>query len=315
MLHPWRLTSGNIRRAALSATNIARLAGRRDFTAEDLRLACRTLQADRLETLATRLEARGGLDDLAVDEATREELAALVARCRHREALAVLGPKFTRGSVGVRALFAGASGTGKTLATRLLAATLGRDIYRVDLAATVNKYLGETEKNLDRAFAAAEELDAILLLDEGDALMASRTDVSSSNDRYANLETNFLLQRIETFTGIVLVTSNAHERIDKAFARRMDVVINFRPPDEWSRHEILRMHLAGAQVSEALMHDIACRCSLSGGQLRNVASHATLLALQRGAAINDFDLHAALAREYRKTGGRCPLPAPRAAGV
>jgi SpoVK/Ycf46/Vps4 family AAA+-type ATPase len=142
--------------------------------------------------------------------------------------------------------------------------------------------------------------------------------VASSNDRYANLETNFLLQRIETFTGIVLITSNAADRIDRAFARRMDVVIHFKPPDEWTRHEILRLHLPDAQVSADLLQDIACRCMLSGGQLRNVTSHAMLLALQRGAApsstINDLDLHAALAREYRKTGGRCPLPPPRKAG-
>ena len=307
-----RLTSGNIRRVVHGATSIARLAGRNDIAPVDLRLACRTLQADRLETLATRLDTRGTLADLAVDETTREELDALVARCRHREKLADQGPRFARDGVGVKALFAGASGTGKTLATRLLATTLGKDIYRVDLAATVNKYIGETEKNLERAFAAAEELDAILLLDEGDALMASRTDVASSNDRYANLETNFLLQRIEGFTGILLVTSNAAERIDKAFARRMDVVIHFRAPDEWTRHEILRLHLPDAEVSSALMQDIACRCMLSGGQLRNVASHASLLALQRGGPINDFDLHASLAREYRKTGGRCPLPRPRA---
>jgi hypothetical protein len=310
-----RLTSGNIRLAARAAASLARLAGRESIEPDDLRRACRTLQSDRLETLASRLDAQGSLDDLAVDETTREELDALVARCRHREALSQSGPAFARGSVGVRALFAGASGTGKTLATRLLAATLGKDLYRVDLAATVNKFIGETEKNLDRAFAAAEELDAILLLDEGDALMTTRTDVSSANDRYANLETNFLLQRIESFTGIVLVTSNAAERIDKAFARRMDVVIHFKPPDEWTRLEILRRHLPGAAISETLMHDIACRCMLSGGQLRNVASHAALLALRRGGAIGDDDVHAALAREYRKTGARCPLSRARTTGT
>jgi hypothetical protein len=306
-----RLTSGNIRLAVRAATNLARLSGRDTIEPADLALACRSLQSDRLETLATRLDTRGGLADLAVDDTTREELEALIARCRHRETLADEVPAFARGGVGVRALFAGASGTGKTLATKLLAATLGKDLYRVDLAATVNKYIGETEKNLDRAFAAAEELDAILLLDEGDALMTTRTDVASANDRYANLETNFLLQRIESFAGIVFVTSNAAERIDKAFARRMDVVIHFKPPDEWARHEILRLHLPGANVSAPFLQDIACRCMLGGGQLRNVASHAALLALQRGTAIGDAELHAALAREYRKTGGRCPLPRPR----
>lgn len=310
--HSLRLTSGNIRRAARTALNIARLARRSDIQPEDLRLACRSLQADRLETLAARLETSGTLADLAIDEPTREELDALLARCRHRERLAEHGPMFARGAVGVRALLAGASGTGKTLATRLLAAELGKDLYRVDLAATVNKYLGETEKNLDRAFAAAEELDVVLLLDEGDALMASRTDVSSANDRYANLETNFLLQRIDGFSGILLVTSNAADRIDKAFARRMDVVIHFRAPDEWSRREILRMHLQSAAVSAAWLDEIACRCMLSGGQLRNVASHAALLSLQSGTELGDDHVYAALLREYRKTGALCPLRRPRA---
>src|SRR5205823_12499402 len=123
-------------------------------------------------------------------------------------------------NVGVRALLSGPSGTGKTLAARLLASALRMDIYRVNLASVVNKYIGETEKNLDRVFAQAEELDVILLLDEGDALLTQRTSVQNSNDRYANLETNYLLQRLESYEGILLVTTNARDRIDGAFQRR-----------------------------------------------------------------------------------------------
>jgi hypothetical protein len=299
-----RLTSGNVHRAARGAAAFAALAGRADIEVEDLRQACRGLQSARLETLATRLPAAGTLADVVVDGPTREELDALAARCRHRERLAA---DDAAGAVGVRALFAGASGTGKTLAARLLAASLGKDLYRVDLAAAVNKYLGETEKNLDQAFAAAEELDVVLLLDEGDALMANRTDVGSSNDRYANLETNFLLQRIESFDGILLVTSNAADRIDRAFARRMDVVIVFRAPDEWRRYEILKLHLPAGAIDDAWLQQVACRCALTGGQLRNVTSHARLLALEDGGAVRAEHLHAALAREYRKTGASCPL--------
>ena len=169
---------------------------------------------------------------LCVDEA-REEFATLVARCRHREALgAALPAAFGHGSAaGVRALFKGPSGTGKTLAARHLAAEIGRPLYRVDLAATVSKYIGETERNLERVFEAAESLDIVLLIDEGDALMAGRTGVSSSTDRYANLETNYLLQRLEAYAGILIVTTNAPERIDAAFARRMDVTLEFPLPD------------------------------------------------------------------------------------
>lgn len=303
-----RLSSGNIRTVAATATGFARLAGRDSLEREDLRRACRTLQSARLETLATRLESRGALSDLAVDETMREELGALVARCRWREPLAAESSSVGMGSVGVRALLAGPSGTGKTLAARLLAAELGKDVYRVDLAATVNKYLGETEKNLNRALNAAEELDVVLLLDEGDALMANRTDVGTSNDRYANLETNFLLQRIESFEGILLVTTNAPDRIDRAFARRMDVVVNFRVPDEWQRYGILCTHLGQSQgIDDDWLQDAARRCTLTGGQLRNVATHARLLALQSGRDLTADHVYAALAREYRKTGGSSPL--------
>lgn len=306
-----RLTSGNVRRVAHTAAGLAVLAQREQIDHQDVQQACRAMQSARLETLATRLPGRGGLHELAVDAPTREELEALASRCRHRERLAA-GGGAAQANAGVRALLAGGSGTGKTLAARLLASTLGKDVYRVDLSATVNKYLGETEKNLHHAFCAAEELDAVLLLDEGDALMANRTDIGSSNDRYANLETNFLLQRIESFDGILLVTTNAAERIDKAFSRRMDVVIHFRPPDEWRRYDILKLQLGddggnAEAIDDDWLQDMACRCTLTGGQLRNVVSHARLLALQQDGVLRTEHLHAALQREYRKTGGTCPL--------
>ncbi|MBV9883211.1 MAG: hypothetical protein JO276_09400, partial [Sphingomonadaceae bacterium] len=143
---------------------------------------------------------------------------------------------------------------------------------------------------------------------------ARRTDVASANDRYANLETNYLLQRIETFDGILIVTSNDAERIDPAFSRRMDAVLAFRAPDEVRRQEILRQQLGeGHCVSEALLRDVACRCALSGGQLRNVALHARLLSLEGDGAIGDGELRRAVVREYRKTGDYCPLKLPLAA--
>jgi hypothetical protein len=305
------LTSGNIRRAARAAIAYAQLDNRNDIDSRDVQLACRSLHSARLETLATRLETTGSLYDIAVDDITRSELETLVLRCRYREPLAAVTRDGGEQSTGVRALFTGPSGTGKTLAARLLAATLGKDLYRVDLSATVNKYLGETEKNLEQAFGAAEELDVILLLDEGDALMASRTDVGSSNDRYANLETNFLLQRIESFNGILLVTTNAADRIDKAFARRMEVVIQFNAPDDLRRYEILRLQLGRHDIDDAWLQELASRCAFTGGQLRNVVTHARLLALDSQRMLNAEHLYAALLREYRKTGAHCPLPRPR----
>ena len=302
----FQLTSGTIRRAARGAAVLARQAGRDAPNRADVRLALRDLQDSRLETVAARVETGTVGEFLALDETTRDELAALDVRCRNREALSSYaghGP----GALGVRALFAGPSGAGKTLAARRLSTDLARDIWRIDLSATVSKYIGETEKALDRAFAAAEELDAILLIDEGDALMAKRTDVGNANDRYANLETNFLLQRIESFSGILIVTTNAADRIDAAFSRRMDAVVQFRAPDELRRYEILDRHLGDHRASDDLVQEIAVRCALSGGQLRNVALHARLLSLDRNRPIGDHELREALVREYRKTDAHCPL--------
>ncbi len=302
----FQLTSGTIRRAARGAAVLARQGERETPNRTDVRLALRDLQDSRLEAVAARVETGAVGEFLALDDTTRDELAALDVRCRNREALAPHaghGP----GALGVRALFAGPSGAGKTLAARRLSTDLARDIWRIDLSATVSKYIGETEKALDRAFAAAEELDAILLIDEGDALMSKRTDVGNANDRYANLETNFLLQRIESFSGILIVTTNAADRIDAAFARRMDAVIQFRAPDELRRYEILDRHLGDHRASDDLVQEIAVRCALSGGQLRNVALHARLLSLDRNRPIGDHELREALVREYRKTDAHCPL--------
>ena len=200
-----RLTSGNIRRAAPLAISYAALDQRTTVTLADVQQASRTLNRQVLDTLATRVNTSGDWNHLAVGALTLPELSELERRCRNRERLpsmvgAALGAQL---NVGVRALFSGPSGTGKTLAARLLAAELQMDLYRLDLSAVVNKYIGETEKSLNQILSRAEELDVILLLDEGDALLTQRTSVQTSNDRYANLETNYLLQRLEAFEGIL----------------------------------------------------------------------------------------------------------------
>lgn len=305
-----RMTSGSIMRAA----RVARAAGTViDETA--LRDAARTLERPGLEALARRVEATLDGSLLAVSEHTSAELSTLEARCRQRERLgAHVGDALAGLRPGVRALFKGPSGTGKTLAARRLARSLGMDLYRVDLAAVVNKYIGETEKNLERVFAAAEELDVILLLDEGDALLTQRTGVQSANDRYANLETNYLLQRLESFDGILLVTTNAGDRIDGAFQRRMDVIIDFALPDAAERWEIWQLHLPhNHAVDFDVLQDVAHRCALSGGQIRNVALHAALLALEDDATLCARHLDAAIERQYRKQGAVSPLRPRRAA--
>jgi hypothetical protein len=305
-----RMTSGNIRRAAAHSRAHALLRGDSAVTLDDVRIASRALHRQALDTLATRLEVSGSLRQLAASAETLRDLDHVAARCRHRERLQGSVGEALRGQInpGVRMLFRGPSGTGKTLAAKLLAAELGMDLYRVELAGVVSKYIGETEKNLSQIFALAEELDVILLLDEGDALLTQRTSVQTSNDRYANLETNYLLQRIEGFEGILVVTTNAGDLIDSAFQRRMDVLVEFRPPEAAERLSIWHLHLrADHAVDAGLLRELAARCTLTGGQIKNAVMHAALLALGDGGVLSSIHVEAAVRREYRKMGGVYPL--------
>lgn len=264
-----------------------------------------------LEGIARAVPAATPDEALALGDETRAEFEALVLRCRHRDRLSAALPAAFGPTSGVRALFKGPSGTGKTLAARQLAAALHRPLYRVDLAATVSKYIGETERNLERVFEAAEALDIVLLLDEGDALLAGRTGVNNATDRYANLETNYLLQRLEHYGGVLVITTNAADRIDTAFARRVDVSIDFPLPDAATRLALWQAHLGPHHgVPDAVLEAVALRCPLAGGQIRNAALHAALLAVASGLPVAAEQLLPALAREYRKAGQRCPSLEP-----
>ena len=307
----FHIPGGYIRQAATMAIAHAALEGRDTIRLDDVREACRSLNRQMLDTLADRLEVEGPWDRLVVSDGTMTKLREVEQRCHHREKLLDhLGPAFGSGvNRGVRALFTGSSGTGKTLAAKILAAELGMDLYRVDLAAVINKYIGETEKNLHQVLSRAEELDVLLLLDEGDSLLGSRTEVKSANDRYANLETNYLLQRLENYQGIVVVTTNLGENIDTAFQRRMDVVVNFIRPEAQERWRIWGLHLPeNHAVDDPYLEEIALRCELTGGQIRNAALHASLLALDDGGSVvTHWHLEEAIQSEYRKAGAICPL--------
>jgi SpoVK/Ycf46/Vps4 family AAA+-type ATPase len=290
--------------ARLDATDVVGLA--------QVQAAYHTLNRHHLDSLATYLPVSGSWDEVVVGDFTRQKLNELARRCYHRERLLDhLGSAFAHlNNRGVRALFTGSSGTGKTLAARVLAAELGMDLYRVDLAAVVNKYIGETEKNLHRVLSRAEALDVILLLDEGDALLGNRTEVRSANDRYANLETDYLLQRLEHYQGIVIITTNAGENIDRAFQRRMDIVVSFVPPEAEERWQIWQLHLPPVHlVPEDYLQQVAIQCQLNGGQIRNAALLATLLALDEGQdqPLLARHLEQALQSEYRKAGATFPL--------
>ncbi|MCB8745458.1 ATP-binding protein [Rhodoferax sp. U2-2l] len=251
------------------------------------------------------------------------ELGLLLTRCLARgDASAPLGPLLRgRLSHGVKALFIGASGTGKTLAAQWLADRLARPLVRVDLAAVVSKYIGETEKNLSQLLSRAEHLDAVLLFDEADSLFGARTDVKQANDRYANMQTNYLLQRLETFHGVAVLTSNSKARFDDAFLRRLDTVIEFPLPDVAERRALWSLHLGESpQLDPAVLNTVAALADLPGGHIRNAVLTAALLARQRRyEALGDADdtppqtsdlqaddLREALALEYHKLGQRPP---------
>jgi hypothetical protein len=267
-------------------------------------------------------EARSGLDALAqpivdhvpdaalvVPERLQAELALLGERCCRREGLtAGLGTALqVRHRAGVRALFTGPSGTGKTLACAWLASRLGLPLYRVDLAAVVSKYIGETEKNLAELLARAEAADVVLLFDEADSLFGKRTEVKDSNDRFANSQTNYLLQRIETYGGIVLLTSNSRTRLDPAFTRRIDMIIEFPLPGPKERRGLWRAHLGSAHsLDQAELNRLAASCNLAGGDIRNVVLIAAVLAKIKDRPICFDDIREGLAIEYRKLAKALP---------
>jgi hypothetical protein len=246
---------------------------------------------------------------LVVPEALRQELRGLADRCRAREGLADgLGVSArTRYRPGVRALMVGASGTGKTLACSWLATQLGMPLYRVDLASVTSKYIGETEKNLGDLFARAESAEVMILFDEADALFGKRTEVKDANDRYANQQTNYLLQRIESYDGIVVLTSNSRSRFDSAFTRRLDAILEFPLPSPVERRDLWLAHLGVAHdLSVTDLNRLAALCDLAGGHIRNAALVAAVSARNECRNIGMKDVLRGIAAEYGKLGRQVP---------
>ncbi|MDB5813773.1 MAG: ATPase central domain protein [Rhodocyclales bacterium] len=271
--------------------------------------AARSGVAAELGTLAELLPENIADNALIISPILREALVALRQRCELRENLALgLGPSArTRYKPGVRALLVGASGTGKTLAAGWLATQLGLPLYRVDAASITSKYIGETEKNLAQLFARAEHAEVVLLFDEADSLFGKRTDVKESNDRFANAQTNYLLQRIESFEGIAILTSNSRSRFDSAFTRRLDVILDFPQPTPEERRALWVAHLGEAHVlSGGELNRVASECDLAGGHIRNVVLAAAARARHQQRAITYADVLIGVAAECRKLGRQVP---------
>jgi len=205
-----------------------------------------------------------------------------------------------RRGLGVTALFTGESGTGKTLAAEVLARELELDLYRIDLAATVSKYIGETEKNLRRLFAAAEASGAVLLFDEADALFGKRGEVKDGHDRYANLEVAYLLQRMESYRGLAILTTNLRSNVDRAFLRRLRFVLQFPFPGAAERAEIWRRTFPPAAPLERIDPERLARLTVSGGSIRSIALSAAFAAAEDGTAVTPAHVLRAARVEYAK---------------
>ncbi|MDT7578999.1 MAG: hypothetical protein QOK35_263 [Pseudonocardiales bacterium] len=304
----FRLGAGRIADAAVTARNLAlaRDPGRPTVSAADLRAAARLHSNRDLGRLASRITPRAAWDDLVLPEDRTEQLRDLADQVRHRGTVLGtwgFGDKLALGT-GLAVLFAGPPGTGKTMAADVLAHTLGMDLYKIDLSALVSKYIGETEKNLARIFADAATSNAILFFDEADALFGKRSAVRDAHDRYANVEISYLLQRMESYDGVVVLATNLRKNMDDAFVRRLHATIDFPVPGTADRLRIWRQIWPSATpVAPDVDLDLLARTvEVPGGNIRNIALAGAYLAAADGGVVTMAHLRRATAREFQKMG-------------
>jgi ATPase family associated with various cellular activities (AAA) len=299
------LGPAQVQRAVQAALTSAQL---RDgqITADDLRRGVRAQNAAGLERLARRIEPEVDWDDLVLTPNVRRALLELAARARHRDTV-LTEWRMRRGGGrgrGVTALFAGDSGTGKTMSAEVIARDLGLDLYTVNLATVVDKYIGETEKNLERIFAEAGGVNAVLFFDEADAIFGKRSDVKDAHDRYANIESAYLLQRLETFDGLAVLASNLRANIDEAFTRRLDAIIDFPSPTPELRRALwVRCLAPPLPLADDIDLDfLAESFEMAGGNIRSASTTAAYLAAAAGTPVSMRQVIAAVEQEYRKLG-------------
>ncbi|MBM2613991.1 AAA family ATPase [Actinoplanes sp. LDG1-06] len=297
----FRLRAGQIRDAARAATASGRPPGRETWFA-----AARARGGHQLAALAHRISPVHGWDDLILPVEAGDQLRDICDRVVHRRHVLEdwgFGRRMSQGR-GVSALFAGPPGTGKTMAAEVVARDLGLDLYRIDLAAVVSKYIGETEKNLERIFTAAAGADAILFFDEADALFGKRSDVRDAHDRYANIEVAYLLQRIERLDGLAILATNLRTHLDDAFVRRLHFVVDFPQPEKAERRRIWQVCFPPETPRDpALDLDrLAARFRLSGAEIHNIVLAAAYAAAGAGERISETQVLAATRRELSKAG-------------
>jgi hypothetical protein len=302
------LAEGQIRAAMRAAGDEAMLRppDQRQISASDLAHACRRQVAVVLPGLAQQIEPRYGWEDIVLPPDALAQLRELCAEVCHRSIVYGtwgFGQKLARGK-GLAALFSGPSGTGKTMAAEIIAGELELDLYRIDLSSVVSKYIGETEKNLSKIFDEAERGSAMLFFDEADALFGKRSEVKDAHDRYANIEISYLLQRIESYEGVVILATNLKKNMDEAFMRRLQFTVEFPFPDATQRRRIWEV-LFPPQAPRAEDIDLsflAQNLSVAGGNIKNIVLHAAFLAAGSGQPIGMLHLIRAARREYDKIG-------------
>ncbi|WP_051681902.1 ATP-binding protein [Cellulomonas sp. HZM] len=309
-----RLTPEQIDAVARRALRDAAADGRPRPDGPTLRAAARRLSSSGSARVRSSSGPGATLDDLVLPPHTRGEVERLVGWVRDRDDVLALGDLHGKGGkgTGISALFSGSPGTGKTLAAHVVADSLGADLYQVDLSAVVDKYIGETEKNLERVFAHAESLGAVLFFDEADSLFGSRSAVNDARDRYANQEVSYLLQRMEASEGVTILATNLRGNLDPAFARRLHFMVHFPDPDEATRARLWTHHLAQLPTTDAQdppdVDLLARSLELAGGDIRNIvlASAYDAVAQRRPVAMRDLRL--AANREMAKLGRRVAHP-------
>jgi ATP-dependent 26S proteasome regulatory subunit len=262
---------------------------------------CSNYTRPQVDELAQRIEPLADWDDIILPEEQKNTLRAIAAQVRHRNKVYEewgFARKISRG-LGISVLFAGESGTGKTMAAEVMANDLQLELYKIDLSKVVNKYIGETEKNLKKIFDAAEDGGAILLFDEADALFGKRSEVKDSHDRYSNIEVSYLLQRMEAYSGLAILTTNMKNALDKAFLRRIRFVVPFPFPDAVHRSLIWKKVFPAA-AKQNLDLDKLARLNLAGGSIRNIALNAAFFAASDGDEILMSHISKAAKSEYDK---------------
>jgi len=311
----FRFTRGQIRDSLAAARDLAHWRSRPGdrVTRADFSDAARAQANPELARLARLVPARSTWDDLVLPDDQRHQLREVCYQAQHRHTVLGewgFGERITHGK-GLAALFSGPPGTGKTLAASIVAGELGLDLFKIDLSQVVSKYIGETEKNLDRIFRAAEDSSAILFFDEADALFGKRSEVRDSHDRYANVEVSYLLQKMEENEGITILATNLRQHMDDAFIRRLASVVEFPFPDEADRERIWRVSLPSrAPVSgDVDLAAIAREVRLAGGNIKNISLAAAYYAAADGRVIRMDHLWRAARREFAKLGRTWSEPA------